>query len=524
MDAPALAPQARRAHLLWSVLLCALLVGLCYANSLRVPFLLDDPLPEKRLEFGTRTLVWASFALNRALSGAATWSYHAFNLLAHFLCGLALLGVVRRATALVAPALAAASRARLALAVTALWLCHPLQTSAVTYISQRAETLAVLFYLGTLYGHLRSLDSPTPRRWQLYALASLALGFASKEIIATAPALMLLAECVLVPGAARDNLRRRWRFHALVAAFSLVLFLIFIAPPLFAASKSSGFGFRAGATSLAYLRSQPGVLLHYLRLVLWPHPLVFDYAWPVARELGAWLPQTLLILALLAATLVGLLRRSWPGFALAAFFLVLAPTSSFVPIKDLAFEHRMVLPLAALLVPLCAGVAHAGRRWAPRLPCLPGLLAAAATVALAAATVQRNHEYRTAIELWRTVVARAPHNPRAYNNLAAALLDAERSVEAEALLKTALELDPGSSFVQRNLAAIAAERGDLEGALRYLERALELGESAQAHCDAARLLLLLERRAEAEQHVLRALELEPGHAQAQELKRSRFRR
>src|SRR6185436_16649031 len=110
----------------------------------------------------------------------------------HLFSGLALYGVLRRGCALAAPALAARTRDRLAFATSLLWLVHPLETAAITYISQRGEAMASFFYLVFLYAFLRSLSSARPRAARLVALASLALGFATKEIIATAPAVAFL--------------------------------------------------------------------------------------------------------------------------------------------------------------------------------------------------------------------------------------------------------------------------------------------------------------------------------------------
>lgn len=494
-------------------MLLLLAVVVCYANTLAAPFLFDDPLPGTKLHFQTRQLVWGSFALNRALSGAETWSYHVFNALVHLACGFLLLGVLRRALSLARPRAASAG---LALAVTLLWLVHPLQTATVTYLSQRAEALATLGYLGTVYGFLRALDAPAPRRWQALALASLAFGFLAKETIATAPLFLLLAEFALVPGALRANLRRRWRFHFVVWLAALALACLTIAPKLLAEDSSSGFGQHASFGPLDYLRTQPGVLLHYLRLSFWPHPLVFDYGWPVARTLGAWLPQALVLGALSALALGLLARRSALGLALTGFFVVLLPSSSIVPIKDLAFEHRMYLPLAPVLLLTALAVERAAARIGPRGPQILTLFSALAVLALGAASVRRNHDYSSASLLWRTVVERAPDNSRAYNNLASALLDEEhlgeaRIDQAERVLARALELSPDSSFVYRNLARVAAWRGQVGLALEHLERSLALQDSAAARRDMALLLDLTGRAAEGEVHRARALELE--HAQ-----------
>ena len=112
----------------------------------------------------------------------------------------------------------------------------------------------------------------------------------------------------------------------------------------------SGFLSGAAVTRWEYLRSQPGVVLHYLRLAVWPDALCLDYGWPVATSAGA-IAWPLLALAALAGLTLWSIRRCPPVGLLAGwFFLCLAPTSSLVPIVDLAFEHRMYLPLAALAV------------------------------------------------------------------------------------------------------------------------------------------------------------------------------
>src|SRR6185436_5447511 len=124
------------------VLVLSLAVILGYANSLRVPFLLDDPRPTDVISLSRRPLMWSSFALNRAFGAEILWQYHAFNALVHLFSGLALYGVLRRGCALAAPALAARTRDRLPFATSLLWLVHPLETAAITYISQRGEAMA----------------------------------------------------------------------------------------------------------------------------------------------------------------------------------------------------------------------------------------------------------------------------------------------------------------------------------------------------------------------------------------------
>src|SRR5207253_1658209 len=106
-----------------------------------------------------------------------------------------------------------------------------------------------------------------------------------------------------------------------------------------------------GWTPWSYLRTQAAVVVHYLRLAIVPSPLVFDYGWPQARSLAEVVPQAACLLALAVLTVVALWRRHPLGFLGAWFFIILAPTSSVLPITtEVASEHRMYLPSAAVIV------------------------------------------------------------------------------------------------------------------------------------------------------------------------------
>jgi len=502
LDLPSPSPARPRVLALQALALVLACVAL-YAGTLQVPFLLDDPVPAQPLDYSTRPLVWATFDLNRAWSGAAPWSYHVVNVAVHAACALLWLAVLRRALALAWPSLTAPRSDDLAFLAALLWTVHPLQTGAVTYLSQRAESLAALFALLTVLGFLQVVRAPRSRSGWSAALLGTVLGFLTKETAAMVPPILLVLELALVRARPREVARQRGAFHLTLWIVSALCVARFVWPMVFSERSSAGLGASHLVTPLEYLRSQPGVLLHYLRLCVWPHPLVFDYGWKVAEGARAIVPQTLAVVALLLTTAVLLVRRHPAGAALAAALLYLAPTTSLVPIRDLAFEHRMYLPLAPLLALALAGLAT-------RLPArvLTGLTLAAA-VALGLATVQRNREYRDAESLWRTVVERAPENPRGHNNLAALYIDQDRLDEAEALLQRALELKPRYGKAFDNLAVIAAARGRLGQALEWFARASEVEESARVHGHMARLLELDGRAAEAEEHHARALELEP---------------
>jgi tetratricopeptide (TPR) repeat protein len=485
--------------------------GLCYANSLGAPFLFDDPAPGARLDPSTRPLVAASFELNRAWSGYATWSYHVLNVLVHLACGLLLLGVLRRALEFVAPRLAPNARAQLAFVVALLWTCHPLQTGAVTYLSQRAEALGTLFYLAHVYGFLRSVSSPRALPWQVLSLGALALGFATKEIIATAPLLMWLFDACFLAGGWLRALRRRPGFYLFVALASLWGAYALVLPQLFGAGKGAGFR-GSDTTPLAYARTQPGVLLHYLRLVVWPEPLCLDYGWPIARTLSAWLPQTLVVLTLLATSLGLLRRRPALGYAGCAFFAILAPTSSFVPIDDAAFEHRMYLALAVPLVLLVAGLAALCTRLAPRAKGVAPALTGLAVLVASAATVRRNQDYREPVRLFEKAVRVAPHHARAHLQLGTELLEVGRLEEAIAAAQTGLRLEPENGFGYLVLGKAYLLREEYARAVPLLERAAERIDDPRMQDTLGGALYLAGDPARAAAHLERAHAAHPTYA------------
>ena len=231
-----------------------------------------------------RPLLNLSLAINYAISGTAVWSYHALNLAIHVLAGLTLFAIVRRT--LRRPVLAGRfgpSANALALAVSALWLWHPVQTESVTYLSQRAESLMGLFYLLTLYCFIRGAETNANgdrRLWfPLSVLACLA-GIATKEVIVTAPVLVFLYDRTFISGSFAGAWRRHWPLYVALAATWLPLGCLMVSPHHWAV------GFGQGVAWWAYGLTECRVVVKYLLLAFWPHPLVFDYGMVVASRVA----------------------------------------------------------------------------------------------------------------------------------------------------------------------------------------------------------------------------------------------
>jgi len=214
---------------------------------------------------------------------------------------------------------------------------------------------------------------------------------------------------------------------------------------------------------------------------VWPAGQVFDHGTPLATGLGAVALPCVFLLAL-ALLALGLLVRNRPsGFAGACFFLLLAPSSSFVPVATQTIaEHRMYL---ALVVPL----ALIGAALAPRLrPPATGIaLAALAAGALGMTTFTRNATYASAVTLWSDTVAKRPDNPRAHYNLGLALREAGRSTEARGEFEQTLALNPQHAYANYELGNAAFGGGQWNEAAAFFERAV----TADPHFVAARVNL-----------------------------------
>jgi protein O-mannosyl-transferase len=509
-----------------SPLLGPLLLIVCgtgaYFNSLSGAFVFDDLTtivtnphldhlwpPWKAGDSSLRLLLFYTLALNRALGGQAPWSYHLVNLGLHLAASLVLYGLVRRCLALV-PAYAPKAGA-LALATALIWCVHPLQTQSVTYIIQRGESMASLFYLLTLYGVLRGAQAQTPSGfsgWYAVAAAAYYSGLASKEIAVTIPVAVLLFDVALLSGSYREAWRRRrYLYLTLLAPQATVALWWALTNP---GNFSLLLGDSEKTSALHYAISQPGVVLYYLRLALWPWPQAIDYAWPaVSSWEGAVIPGAVVGSAVIAVGW-GLWRHCLWALPAALFFLVLAPTSSLVPLQDILVEHRMYLPLASVVLLLVLGI----DRWLRPGRGTATVLVLLATIVLGALTIKRNSIYRDGLTLWNDAAQHRPHNARAFNNIGFYLVQKRRFSAALVQYQKSLDLDPDYAEAHANMGAAHAALGHIDQAISSYVRAIELkGESAETRLNLGLALAGQGRLDEAIEQYKQALELNPNYAE-----------
>ncbi|MGA2604177.1 MAG: tetratricopeptide repeat protein [Verrucomicrobiia bacterium] len=513
------------------VLIIAAGIG-AYYNSFQGPFILDDLpyvlenphirhlwpigdalLPSAKSFVEGRPIVNFSLAVNYALGGLAVWGYHVFNLAVHVLAALTLYGIVRRT--LLRPGLRerfGASAEWAALAVAVLWTVHPLQTEAVTYIWQRCESLMGLFYLLSLYGFIRGAESRRSLGWFSLSVAACYLGVGTKEVMVTAPLMVLLYDRAFISGGFREAWTRHWRLYLGLASSWLWLGY------LMAGFHNRDVGYGWGVTWRGYALTECPAVVQYLRLAVWPHPLIFDYGEYVPIGLLAAAPYALILAVLVTGVLFALKRHPAIGFVGAWFFVILAPTSSVVPIGGSPMaEYRMYLPLAAVVTIAVVGAVALGKRLFHKqqgvvLGCIAG---GSVAVLLAFLTIQRNRDYYSALTIWQDTVDKRPDNPRALNNLGNALVQLGRRQEAMGHYEQALRIQPDYAETHNNLGNTLFRLGRTQEAIGHYEQALRINpDLAKAHNNLGNALLQSGKVQEAISHYEQALQIRPDLAEA----------
>lgn len=539
-----------RSHALIAVALITVALLAAYANSFGGPFVFDDveaivenptirslaasgtmlapPFAEGQT-VGGRPLVNVTLALNYAAGGLNPAGYHVLNLAIHLAAALTLLGLVRRTLLIqrtedgrprTAPDISPLSSALcpppasvpFAAAVALLWGLHPLQTEAVTYVIQRAESLMALLYLLTLYCFVRGVESASRPVWLAASFACCLAGMATKEVMVSAPVLVLLFDRAFVSGTIAAAWRQRRLYYCGLGATWLLLAALVLSTKDRGGSMGLGLNVSLGD----YMLTQGPAILHYLRLVVWPHPLIFDYGAIFVEQPLTALPAVLAVAALAVGSLYLLWRKPAAGFLAGWFFAVLAPTSLVPANRQTISEHRVYLALAPLFILGTAVLA----RWIGRLPeakrrgALTAAAAACAVIALGlgSLTWRRNTVYQSDLALWSDTVAKRPENPHAHSNLGIALAARGKTEEARAQFAEAVRLDPQMASFHNNLgSALMTLEKPAEAAEHYTLAVKLLPSFIGAWTNLGRALNDMDRFPEAIAAFDEALQRSPGN-------------
>lgn len=425
-----------------------------------------------------RPMVSLSLAINQAIAGYTPWFFRFFNLVLHGLNAVLVYALLRNLMALSGGK--AAKSEPVAIAAATLWLFHPLGTNVSLYIVQRAEGLVIFFLLLTLYSACRALGKRVPSRlchgnrddvWPRWTVTFCALGMLSKESMVIAPVAVYLLDVSMVSRSFTEPLRRRWRWYAALASTWLILVAVMLIWP-----RRYSVGTESGLGALQYFVVQMEVLGGYLLKAVWPAELHLDY-W--IFEPTGWLPVVIgfvVLLVLFVISSVATCKGSPFGYLGLLAFLVLAPTSTFIPVRSMpGAEYRFYLPALAVI---SAGVLVA---WmlSQRVSSRYGrdvflILIVVWGIGLAFRTHLRAQDFDSPEKIWSQVRDKFPKNVRALNALGNFAMDANKIDKAREFFQQSIEFHPEHGDAYANLGMLEGQSGNLEMARVHLEKSVEL--------------------------------------------------
>lgn len=421
---------------------------------------------------GVRPALMATYWVNFLISGTRPFSYHLVNVALH--AGTAVL-MYRIFERLLTIASVARYRRRYALIGSAIFLLHPLQTESVDYIAGRSELLAGFFFAAAWLVFLNHFDSETGYATSLKIIFLASIAMLSKESSISIPAVLLATDLFWAKEGIARQLRLRIRLYVLFGCGAL------LAVGLVLRSLSSGTsaGFGAAVRPVDYALTQCRAVFIYIRLFFYPKGQNSDWMLPFFHSLKdnwAW-AYCAGILALMAVIIYLFRRDRLISFGLLIFFLMLLPTSSFVPIQDALAERRTYMPIAGLILAVFGFLARVRLKAGPL-----NALAVAALAVLSIASWRRSTVWTSELNLWVDSVRKNPANPRAHFGLGSALVMGGNCGSAVHEFVTAYSQGyPEQQKVEWNLAEAYKCENKLDLALPLYELVAKRQPSAEAY-------------------------------------------
>lgn len=480
----------------WHIPLMMCVGIIAYANSIHTPFVFDDfagivhNAPVQNQDWNmlwnnhaTRIIPFFTFALDAYWHKDRVVGYHIENIALHLITGLLVYLLMMSITRITATA----NGETIALFTGLLFIAHPIQTQAVTYIVQRTTIIASMLYIGTLIAYIYARRNNNPFTWCLVGLLTVSAMF-SKEIAIAIPVTIAALEVLIF--------RLRWKdvkkYWLLV---TLTLFSVTIIPttlfitrgyvstlPAIVAKKDAlqAYPMKISTTSLVlspyrYFATELRVIPRYVQLLIWPTGQNIDHDIP--NETTVFTIQGLIAATIMASFILFAwkLRMNYPLIALGItiFFIGLMLESTLFPIEDVAVEHRMYLPSVGFFLAIAAGITAYKPPWR-NAATVQFLIMGCVVFALTYATYERNKVWQSAVSLWTDSASKSPNKVRPNYNLAWAFFEEGKLDEAEHATQKVLTIHSNNAWAYNLLGVIEAKRQHSTKAKEYFAHAIAL--------------------------------------------------
>jgi protein O-mannosyl-transferase len=420
-----------------------------------------------------------SLAFNYHFNGLNVSGYHLFNLGVHLLSAILVwwLTLLTFSTPAMKEAFADGETGNIANIVALfaglVFVAHPIQTEAVTYIVQRAASMATLFYLASLCLYIKSRLSkdkgPSPDLARFYYFGSVitaVLAMFSKEMAITLPLMILLYEYSFLK--TKEGLNWKYLLPFLFILFIIPLTTIYTDPAALNLLRGD-----PGISSMHYLLTQFRVMVTYIRLVFLPLNQNLDYDYPVFKSV---FDAPVLVSLIFLITVLFCAKRLFSkyklvSFAIYWFFLTLLPESSFFPIRDVIYEHRLYLPLVGFSIFLVSSAYYLiGKHNITYM----ALILIAMIVFYSVLTYQRNKVWRDDLTLWDDTVGKSPHKARPYLNRGMNYYEQGEYTKAMTDFNKAIENNPKDANAYYDRGLIYDYQGKFIKALSDYNKSIEL--------------------------------------------------
>ena len=521
------------------VLLLFIMLGAAiYSNTLDVPFIFDD-LPRikenpyiriNELTFDNlaeamfnkkssakRPLGNFSFALNYYFHQFNLKGYHVVNIIIHILTASLLYFLFKSTLCIPLLSRKYPHPEVIAFFAALVWLVYPLHTESVTYIVQRLNSLAAMFYLLSLLLYIKGRLSGEKRKSWLWftgsALSSI-LAIGSKQNAAMLPFFILLYEWFFFQDLDRNWLKRNLKYiFGVTALFCLIALLYLGTSPIEKLKSIHDFAHNEFTLSERML-TQFRVVIYYLSLLVYPHPsrLNLDYDFPLSYSLVNPVSTLLclcLIVGFVSLAVYWARKERLLSFCILWFFGNLIIESSVIPLA-IIYEHRTYMPsMFICLLAVTLGYRYIKIKW------LGVALVFMVVTVFSFWTFQRNSVWRDPLALWSDCVKKSPQKARPHNNLGFVLMTQEKTSEAIEHYYEALRINPKFEKAHFNLGVVLETQGKTSEAIEHYYEALRIRPKyAKAHFNLGMVLKTHGKTSEAIEHYYEALRINPSFAEA----------